>query len=143
MELIEIVAGKLHGIKVTESALNYHGSVTIDEDILKAAGFIPLEFVYIWNKMSGARISTYVLPGKAGSGTVCLNGAAARSCQVGDEVIITSWRNVTPDELGKRKPKVVTFKHDKKINAIDEILTYDLRIPGEKGAPWDFDIKIY
>lgn len=142
MELIEIIAGKLHGIKVTESALNYHGSITIDEDILKAADFIPLEFVYIWNKMSGARISTYVLPGKAGSGVVCLNGAAARSCQVGDEVIITSYRNVTPDEIGKRKPKVITFKHDERINTIDEIFIYDLRMPGENDNPWNFDIKI-
>lgn len=139
MELIEIIAAKLHGIKVTESALNYHGSITIDEEILKKAGMIPLEFVHVWNKMSGARISTYVLPGKAGSGQVCLNGAAARSCQIGDEVIISSWRNVTKDEIGKRKPKVVTFKHQEKINEIDEILTYDLDFTDEN--QWSFEIK--
>ncbi len=139
MELIEVIAAKLHGIKVTESALNYHGSITIDENILKAAGMIPLEFVYVWNKMSGARISTYILPGKAGSGQVCLNGAAARSCQIGDEVIISSSRRITPDELGKRKPKVVTFCHNNKINEIDEILTYDLQINNDTN--WSFNIK--
>ncbi len=139
MELIEVIAAKLHGIKVTESALNYHGSITIDEDILKAVGMIPLEFVHIWNKMSGARISTYILPGKAGSGQVCLNGAAARSCQIGDEVIISSWRNITKDELGKRKPKVATFRHDNKVNEIDEIFTYDLSINGDND--WIFNIK--
>ena len=140
MELIEIIAGKLHGIKVTESALNYHGSITIDEEILNAAGIIPLEFVYIWNKMSGARISTYVLPGEKGSGKVCLNGAAARSCQIGDELIISAKRNVTPDEIGKRKPKIVTFNHAEKINTIESILTYDLSISDDDINRWEFNI---
>ena len=77
--LTEIIAGKLHGIRVTESKLNYHGSITIDTDILEAAHMLPLEFVYIWNKATGERISTYVLPGERGSGVCCLNGAADTS----------------------------------------------------------------
>lgn len=137
MELLKVISGKLHGIKVTQSDLNYHGSITIDRDIMKAAGFIPMEFVYIWNKCSGARISTYVLPGAADSGVVCLNGAAARSCQTGDEVIVTATRLITSDELSNRKAKVVTFNHDKKVNRIDEIFEYDLCVNGED---WEFSI---
>ena len=75
----EVIAAKLHGIRVTESKLNYHGSITIDADILEAAHMLPLEFVYIWNKATGARISTYVLPGKRGSGVCCLNGGRRRA----------------------------------------------------------------
>lgn len=139
MELIEVIAGKLHGIKITESALNYHGSVTIDEDIIRAVGFLPLEFVHIWNKNSGSRISTYVLPGEKGSGKVCINGAAARSCQVGDEVIISSWRNVSADKIWAMRPKVLTFKHEKRVNTIDEILIYDLE--QDDNDSWKFEIK--
>ncbi|WP_300718662.1 aspartate 1-decarboxylase [uncultured Desulfovibrio sp.] len=91
---IRVVGAKLHGIVVTESKLNYHGSITIDTDILEAARLLPLEYVYIWNKHSGARIETYVLPGPRGSGVVCLNGAAARTCQVGDEIIVASSREI-------------------------------------------------
>lgn len=138
MELIKVVSGKLHGIKVTQSELNYHGSITIDADILHAAGFIPMEFVYIWNKCSGSRISTYVLPGAAGSGVVCLNGAAARSCQIGDDVIVTACRFVTTDELLNRKAKVVTFKHDEKVNTIDSILEYNLT---SDNGEWEFNIN--
>lgn len=142
MELIEVISAKLHGIKITESALHYHGSVTIDEDILRKAGICPMEFVYIWNKASGARISTYVLPGEKGSGVVCLNGAAARSCQVGDEVIISLSKYVTNDEMGERKAKVLTFNHESRINTIDEILEYDF--VNDTDDNWQFKInKLY
>lgn len=142
MELIEVISAKLHGIKITESALHYHGSVTIDEDILRKAGIRPMEFVYIWNKASGARISTYVLPGEKGSGVVCLNGAAARSCQVGDEVIISLPKYVTNDEMGERKAKVLTFNHESRINMIDEILEYDF--VSDTDDNWQFKInKLY
>lgn len=142
MELIEVISAKLHGIKITESALHYHGSVTIDEDILRKAGIRPMEFVYIWNKASGARISTYVLPGEKGSGVVCLNGAAARSCQVGDEVIISLSKYVTNDEMASRKAKVLTFNHDSRINTIDEILEYDF--VNDTDDNWQFKInKLY
>lgn len=142
MELIEVISAKLHGIKITESALHYHGSVTIDEDILRKAGIRPMEFVYIWNKASGARISTYVLPGEKGSGVVCLNGAAARSCQVGDEVIISLSKYVTNDEMGERKAKVLTFNHESRINMIDEILEYDF--VNDTDDNWQFKInKLY
>ncbi|SJM30181.1 aspartate 1-decarboxylase [Mesorhizobium delmotii] len=84
----KIVAGKLHGIHVTEANLDYHGSITLDPDHCEAAGLLPMEFVEIWNKNSGARISTYVIPGERGSRCCILNGAAARTCQPGDPLII-------------------------------------------------------
>lgn len=125
---------KLHCARVTQSALNYHGSVTIDADILEASGIVPLEFVNIWNKASGARIRTYVLPGTRDSGIICLNGAAARTCQVGDEVIITAERSLGGDALphgGTGAPfsystRVLTFCHDERVNRIQRILRYSL-----------------
>lgn len=74
--LEKYVSAKLHGIRVTDAKLNYHGSITIDADFCRAVGLKPLEYVDIWNKMSGARISTYVLYGDAGSRCCILNGAA-------------------------------------------------------------------
>jgi len=125
------IAAKLHGIRVTESKLNYHGSITIDADILEAAHMLPLEFVYIWNKATGARISTYVLPGKRGSGVCCLNGAAARSCQVGDELIVTSSCRLPGSALTdgfSAAPRVVMFSHDPQANAVSEVLAYRVNV---------------
>ena len=138
---LEMVWSKLHGLKVTESRLDYHGSLTIDRDILRAAGLIPLEFVHIWNKNSGARLSTYVLPGAAGGGLCCLNGAAARTGQVGDELIVTSRRFIRGlAEMTRSKPRVVTFRQEReRVNRIAEILTYDLHLDGS-GEELAFDI---
>src|SRR5690606_31511162 len=83
----KVVRGKLHGIRVTGADLDYHGSITLDPDHCEAAGILPMEFVDIWNKNSGARLSTYVIYGERGSRCCILNGAAARTCQRGDEVI--------------------------------------------------------
>lgn len=142
---------KLHGVRVTESALNYHGSITIDADILEASGILPLEFVNIWNKASGARISTYVLPGTRNSGIICLNGAAARTCQVGDEVIITAERSLGSEALphGPGNPqdavpfrystRVLTFCHDERVNRIDQILRYSLEGSGSGQVHFTLD----
>src|SRR5690349_20498715 len=85
---VQIVRAKLHGLRVTGAALDYHGSITLDPDHCDAVGIVPMEFVDVWNKHSGARLSTYVIYGERGSGCCVLNGAAARTCQVGDAVII-------------------------------------------------------
>ena len=129
--LTEIIAGKLHGIRVTESKLNYHGSITIDTVILEAAHMLPLEFVYIWNKATGERISTYVLPGERGSGVCCLNGAAARTCQVDDELIVTSSLRIPGSALTSgfnAAPRVVMFRHEPRVNTISEVLAYHARV---------------
>ncbi len=135
---------KLHGIKITQSLLDYHGSITIDAEILEKSGLYPLEFVNIWNKNSGTRISTYILPGTRGSGTVCLNGAAARSCQVGDEVIITAERPVEGMELlAPQKPysyqaRVLVFNHEKRVNTIAEVMEY--RLVANQAGKVDFSL---
>lgn len=117
------VRAKLHGIRVTGADLNYHGSITLDADLCREAGLDPLEFVEIWNKMSGARISTYVLYGPAGSRCCVLNGAAARTCQVGDEVIIASASYGSIDDVITHKPRVLIFGDG---NTVTDRVTYDV-----------------
>ena len=99
--------GKLHRATVTEANLNYMGSITIDQDLLDAAGILPGELVQITNNNNGARLETYTIPGKRGSGVVCLNGAAARCTQVGDIVIIMAYAQMDEKEARALQPKVV------------------------------------
>ncbi|TJV46003.1 MAG: aspartate 1-decarboxylase [Mesorhizobium sp.] len=117
----KIVAGKLHGIHVTEANLNYHGSITLDPDHCVAAGILPMEFVEIWNKNSGARISTYVILGERGSRCCILNGAAARTCQTGDQIIICNSIYLDEAQITSLKPRIVTFDQD---NHIIDRLSY-------------------
>ncbi|MET3597762.1 aspartate 1-decarboxylase [Mesorhizobium shonense] len=124
----KIVAGKLHGIHVTEANLDYHGSITLDPDHCEEAGMLPMEFVEIWNKNSGARISTYVILGERGSRCCILNGAAARTCQPGDQVIICNSVYVHESELTALKPRVLTFDKD---NRIVDRLTYSVERDAE------------
>jgi aspartate 1-decarboxylase len=99
--------GKLHRATVTEADLNYMGSITIDQDLMDAAGILPGERVQICNNNNGARLETYTIPGKRGSGVICLNGAAARLAQVGDVVIIIAYAQMTEEEARSFKPRVV------------------------------------
>ncbi|GLS33486.1 L-aspartate 1-decarboxylase [Mesorhizobium albiziae] len=126
----KIVAGKLHGIHVTEANLDYHGSITLDPDHCEEAGFLPMEFVEIWNKNSGARISTYVILGERGSRSCILNGAAARTCQPGDQIIICNSVYLDETELTALKPRVLTFDKD---NHITERLTYSVERNADGG----------
>lgn len=105
--LVNIFKSKIHRVKITQAELNYVGSVTIDEDMLDAAGIKENERVQIVNNNNGERLETYAIKGKRGSGIVCLNGAAARKAQVGDIVIIISYAWMTPEEAANHKPKVV------------------------------------
>jgi aspartate 1-decarboxylase len=107
--LRSMMLGKLHGLRVTGADLHYEGSIALDPDHYEAAGILPYEFVEIWNKTTGARISTYVIPGERGSRCCVLNGAAARTCQVGDELIIAAKASVSADELCDFVSRVVTF----------------------------------
>lgn len=119
----KVVRGKLHGIRVTGADLDYHGSITLDPDHCEAAGILPMEFVDIWNKNSGARLSTYVIYGERGSRCCILNGAAARTCQRGDEVIICNSVYVTERELEDIKPSILTFNAD---NSVHQHLGYEV-----------------
>ena len=89
---------KIHRATVTEANLNYVGSITIDEDLLDAAGILPGEKVQIVNNNNGERLETYTIPGARGSGVICLNGAAARRVQPGDTVIIIAYCMLTAEE---------------------------------------------
>lgn len=105
--LIEMMKSKIHRVTVTEANLNYVGSITIDSDLLEAAEILPGQRVWIVNNNNGERFDTYVIAGEAGSGVICLNGAAARKAQPGDVVIIMTYALVTPEEAKGMKPKVV------------------------------------
>jgi aspartate 1-decarboxylase len=105
--MIEVMKSKLHCVKVTESNLNYMGSITIDEDLMDAANLISGEKVQVVDNNNGERFETYVIKGERGSGCICLNGAAARKVQVGDIVIIISYALMDFEEAKKFKPAVV------------------------------------
>ncbi|SDD89035.1 aspartate 1-decarboxylase [Riemerella columbipharyngis] len=105
--LIEVFKSKIHRVKVTQSDLNYIGSITVDEDLLDAAGIIAGERVYIVNVNNGERFDTYAIRGKRGSGEVCLNGPAARRVQKGDIIIIISYAQMTMEEAKTFQPKIV------------------------------------
>lgn len=131
----KIVAGKLHGIRVTEANLNYHGSITLDPDHCEEAGILPMEFVEIWNKSSGARISTYVILGQRGSKCCILNGAAARTCQVGDQIIVCNSLYLEESRITSLKPKVLTFDDS---NEVSDRLTYSVSVDAQ--GRYSFDI---
>lgn len=105
--LLEIMKSKIHRVTVTEANLNYIGSITIDSALMEAAGIYEGERVYIVDNNNGERLDTYAIPGPAGSGVICLNGAAARKVQPGDVVIIMAYASMTPDEARTFKPAVI------------------------------------
>ncbi|WP_420146611.1 aspartate 1-decarboxylase [Spirosoma sp.] len=104
---LTVLKSKLHRVKVTQAELNYVGSITIDEDLMDAAGLLENEQVHIVNNNNGERLITYVIKGERGSGIICLNGAAARRAQVGDIIIIISYAMMAADEAKNHKPTVV------------------------------------
>jgi len=104
---IEVCKSKLHKVTITEANLQYVGSITIDEDLMDAANLIENEKVQIVNLNNGERLETYVIRGERGSGSICLNGAAARKAQVGDVVIIISYAMMDFEEAKTFKPSLV------------------------------------
>lgn len=119
---IQALKSKIHRATVVQAELNYVGSITIDEELLEKSGMIEYEKVQIVDIDNGARIETYAISGKRGSGIICLNGAAARMVQVGDKVIIMAYATMTPDELKKNPPRVV-FVDEK--NKVEKITRYE------------------
>lgn len=101
---LHIFKSKIHRATVTEANLNYVGSITIDEDLMDAANIYPGEKLQIVNVNNGERIETYAIKGPKGSGSICLNGAAARKAEVGDLVIIISYALMTPEEAKSYTP---------------------------------------
>ena len=114
----EMLKSKIHRVTVTEAELYYEGSITVDKDLLEAADILPYEKVQVLNFNTGSRIDTYTIEGKAGSGTICLNGPAARLGSVGDEVIIVSYIQVPETEVKSFKPKIVLVDKKNKISKV-------------------------
>jgi len=102
-----IMKSKIHGARVTDANLNYLGSITIDRHLMALADLLPHEKVQIVNKNNGARFETYTIEGEAHSGVVCLNGAAARLVQAGDEIIVISYADMTTEEAISYRPRVI------------------------------------
>lgn len=105
--LLNILKSKIHRVTVTEANLDYIGSITIDEDLMDAANIYAGERVQVVDNNNGARLETYVIPGKRGSGCICINGAAAHLVHVGDIVIIMAYAMMTPEEQVSFKPSIV------------------------------------
>ncbi|WP_088007588.1 aspartate 1-decarboxylase [Indiicoccus explosivorum] len=113
---------KIHRATVTQADLNYVGSITIDSDLLDAAGMLPNEKVHVVNNNNGARFETYIIAGERGSGVICVNGAAARLVQKGDVVIILSYAYVMDEKAKEHKPTVLIMDGD---NRIRETISYE------------------
>ena len=113
--LLQIRKSKIHKATVTDANLNYEGSITIDDDLLKATNILPGERVQVVNNHNGERLETYVIKGESGSGVVCLNGAAARRAEIGDVVIIICYAFMTPEEAKDHKPLAVFVDKNNKI----------------------------
>ncbi|MBA4494492.1 aspartate 1-decarboxylase [Paenactinomyces guangxiensis] len=113
-----MMKAKIHRATVTEANLQYVGSVTIDQDILDSVDILPNEKVQIVNNNNGARLETYVIPGARGSGTICLNGAAARLVQPGDQVIIMSYAMMDESAARTHRPKIAIMNDKNQIETL-------------------------
>lgn len=113
---LQVFKSKIHCATVTEANLNYVGSITIDEELMKASNIMEGERVQVVNNNNGARLETYVIKGEAGSGVICLNGAAARLVQVGDIVIIIAYAFMDTEEARSFEPTIVFPDAENKLN---------------------------
>ncbi len=104
---VEMLKGKIHRATVVQAELEYVGSITVDQDLLDAAGILEYEKVQIVDVNNGSRFETYTIAGERGSGMICLNGAAARCVSVGDRIILMAYVRMTPEEAKTHRPCVV------------------------------------
>lgn len=119
-----IFKSKIHRATVTGANVDYEGSVSIDRELLDAADIVPFEMVHVWNVTRGTRLQTYAIPGPAGSGVLCLNGAAAHGNLPGDLVIVASFAELGPRELRRHRPKVI------RVDARNRVVSRLLERPG-------------
>lgn len=116
--MITMLKGKIHRATVTQAELDYVGSITIDEELMSAAGILEYEKVQVVDVDNGSRFETYTIAGEKGSGVICLNGAAAHCAKVGDKVIIMAYAQMSVDEVKENPPKVVFVDCKNKISKI-------------------------
>ncbi len=112
---IEVLQAKIHNVRLTQTELNYTGSITIDMDLVDAAGMVPNQKVLIVNNNNGERFETYIIAGERGTGIIGLNGAAARKGQVGDELIIMTFTWLNQDELSTHQPRNIFPDRNNKV----------------------------
>lgn len=115
---ITMLKSKIHRVTVTQSELNYVGSITIDKKLMDAAGLVEYEKIQVVDIDNGARFETYVIAGEQGSGCICLNGAAARCVHVGDKVIIMAYTQMLTNEIENYRPKVVFVNERNEIKEV-------------------------
>lgn len=121
---ITMLKSKIHRVTVTQSELNYVGSITIDKGLMDAAGLVEYEKVQVVDIDNGARFETYVITGEQNSGCICLNGAAARCVHVGDKVIIMAYAQMLTNEIENYRPKIVFVNEKNKIIEITDCETH-------------------
>jgi aspartate 1-decarboxylase len=113
-----MLKGKIHRATVTQAALDYVGSITVDIDLLEQSGILEYEKVHIVDVNNGSRFETYTIAGERGSGVMCLNGAAARMVQPGDKIIIMAYAQVTPEEAKELRPTVLFVDENNKVTQV-------------------------
>ncbi len=128
---ITMLKSKIHRATVTQAEVDYVGSITIDEELLEAAGIYEYEKVQVADVNNGNRLETYTIAGERGSGVVCLNGAAAKLANVGDKVIIMAYAEMCADEIKKNPPKVVFVDAENKITKISSYEKHGQLFEGE------------
>lgn len=131
---IEMLKGKIHRATVRQAALDYVGSITVDQDLLDAAGILEYEKVQIVDVDNGSRFETYTIAGDRGSGMICLNGAAARCVSVGDKIILMAYASLTPEEAAAHHPKVVFVDGDNQVQRVTSYEKHGLLQDMEGGA---------
>jgi len=125
--LSTMLKGKLHMASVTQAELWYDGSCAIDADLVKLAGMREFEQIDIYNVSNGERFTTYIILAEAGSGTISLNGAAARKAQVGDRIIIATYGQFNEEEAAKHKPKLVYLNQDNSVERTSNTIPVQLK----------------
>jgi aspartate 1-decarboxylase len=124
--LTQLLKSKIHQATVTFTDVNYHGSITIDADLLRASGMLPNEAVIVADCENGNRFTTYVIVGKAGSGIVGVNGAAARLTQIGHRLIVMAFGYLQPQEIaGHRARVVIVDRNNRPVETVDHPSTLD------------------
>ena len=114
----QMLRSKIHLATVTQTELYYEGSLTLDSELMEAAGLAPYERIEIYNVNRGTRFATYVIPGPSGAGDCCVNGAAAHLAEVGDEVILCCYAGVTEEEVAGHRPTVVQVDGANRVTAV-------------------------
>jgi aspartate 1-decarboxylase len=116
--LVHMLKAKIQGAKVTDAQLEYEGSLTLDKDLIEAAGLLPHERVQVLNLNNGDRSETYLIEGEKGSGVVCLNGPLARRGQVGDRIIVLAYCLLPEEEARRWQPRVVLLDENNRVRAV-------------------------